>query len=112
MTQSKGVKAREIKGTLDMTRKERILRMVQGLADDVTYEKVMYNLSVMAAVEEGTAQADRGEGTEHDELFRQLEAEWRELESTGRPGRKKTSVKSTAASPKMPRGGQRPSKSA
>jgi hypothetical protein len=58
-----------------MTRKELILRMVEKLPDDVAYDRVIYHLDVMRAVEEGTAQIERGEGIDHEELFTQLLAE-------------------------------------
>jgi hypothetical protein len=59
-----------------MTRKDHILRMVQRMEDDVTYNAVMYQLAVMNGVEIGLEQAKRGEGMEHDEFFKQLESEW------------------------------------
>jgi hypothetical protein len=61
-----------------MTRKERILRLVRRLDDDVTYDRVIYHLSVMKGVEIVLEQADRGELLDHDEVFRQLEEEWHE----------------------------------
>jgi predicted transcriptional regulator len=58
-----------------MTRKEKILRMVQKLPDDVTYDQVMYHLDVMSAIERGLEQAERGEGMDHDDLIASLEEE-------------------------------------
>jgi len=52
--------------------------MVQRQADDVSYEQVMYHLSMMRDIEIGLEQAERGEGTEHEELFRRLEKEWQQ----------------------------------
>jgi hypothetical protein len=58
-----------------MTRKEKILRMVQRLEDDATYDQVIYRLVVMRDIETALDQAERGEGTEHEELFRRLKKE-------------------------------------
>jgi hypothetical protein len=71
-----------------MTRKERILNMLNRLKENVTFDEVIYHLVVMRDIEIGLEQADRGEGTEHDELFRRLEKEWQEdeLKSSGRQG--------------------------
>jgi len=55
-----------------MTRKELILRMVGRLPDDVTYQRVMYHLGVMRAIEVGEEQIARGEVIDHDELFAEL----------------------------------------
>jgi len=83
-----------------MTRKELILRMVERLPDDVTYDRVMYHLDVMKAVETGIEQADRGEGMDHDEFFAQLLAEeCPESESSGRRKPRQTSAKSGSTSP-------------
>src|SRR5262249_47407082 len=58
-----------------MTPKQNVLRFVATLPDDVSYEKILYHLEVMRAIEIGTAQAERGEGTEHDAFFDELLAE-------------------------------------
>jgi hypothetical protein len=58
-----------------MTRKQKILQMIEKLPDDVTYARVVYHLGVMRSIEIGLEQAARGEGLEHDEFFAQLEAE-------------------------------------
>jgi predicted transcriptional regulator len=55
-----------------VTTKDRILRMVQGLSDDVTYKQVIYHLKVMEIIEERVAEADRGELIEHEEVFTRL----------------------------------------
>ena len=55
-----------------MTRKELILRMVAKLPDDVTYDRVMYHLGVMGAVEEGLEDVKHGRLIDHDELFDRL----------------------------------------
>jgi hypothetical protein len=58
-----------------MTPKQRILRFVGQLPDDVTYDRVIYHLHVMRDVETALGEAARGEGIEHEELFAQLLAE-------------------------------------
>jgi hypothetical protein len=55
-----------------MTRKERILNFLQKLPDDVTYDRVLYHVGVMKAVEEALIESERGEGAEHEELFDRL----------------------------------------
>jgi hypothetical protein len=96
----------------ETTRKELILRMLQKLPDDVTYDRVMYHLDVMKAIETGIEQIERGEGIEHEEFVKELrEKGWLdEPESPGPPSPKKTSKKSGAVSvPATPRA--RPSRS-
>ena len=55
-----------------MTRKERILNFLQKLPDDVSYERVLYHVGVMKAIEAALIESERGEGIEHEELFRNL----------------------------------------
>jgi hypothetical protein len=55
-----------------MTRKERILNFVQKLPDDVSYDRVLYHVGVMKAIEAALIESERGEGIEHEELFRRL----------------------------------------
>jgi hypothetical protein len=90
-----------------MTRKERILKMLERQHEDVSYEQVISRLVLMRKVEVALEQADRGEGTEHEELFRRLEKEWQEQESesSGRRRPKQISSKSVASSPKTLREG-------
>ena len=78
-----------------MTRKEMMLRMIERLPDDVTYDRVIYHLDVMRGIEIGSAQADRGEGIEHEELFRQLLGE--ECPAPASSGRRKAKTTSTAS---------------
>jgi hypothetical protein len=84
----------------ETTRKELILRMLQKLPDDVTYDRVIYDLSVMRDIEIGLEQIERGEYITHEELVRDLRAKgWLdEPASCGPPKRKKTSKKSSASS--------------
>ncbi len=58
-----------------MSRKEKIMRMINGLNDDVTYDRVLYHLSLMREVEVSLEQADRGEVIDHDEVMAQSEVE-------------------------------------
>jgi hypothetical protein len=55
-----------------MTRKERILNFIQKLPDDVSYDRVLYHVGVMKAIEAALIESERGEGIEHEELFRRL----------------------------------------
>jgi hypothetical protein len=59
-----------------MTRKDRVLRFVATLPDDVSYERILYHIGVMHAVEQGEADAAAGRLIDHDELFDRLEAEY------------------------------------
>src|SRR4051794_17612273 len=58
-----------------MERKQQILRMIERLPEDVSYDRVMYHLAVMKAVETGMQEIERGEFIDHDELFDELEQE-------------------------------------
>jgi hypothetical protein len=83
-----------------MARKQLILQMIERLPENVSYDRVIYHLTVMKKIEIGLEQAERGEGVEHEEFMRQLEAEeCLESESSGRPPHRKTSAKSGATSP-------------
>jgi hypothetical protein len=64
-----------------MTRKQKILRMIERLPEDVSYERVAYDLSILQDIEIGLEQAARGEGIDHDELFDRLEAELEKAQS-------------------------------
>jgi hypothetical protein len=55
-----------------MTRKERILNFLHKLPDDVSYDRVLYHVGVMKAVEEALIESERDRGTEHEELFDRL----------------------------------------
>jgi hypothetical protein len=55
-----------------MTRKERILNFLEKLPDDVSYERVLYHVSVMKDIEAALIESERGQGTEHEELFSRL----------------------------------------
>ncbi|HZT78828.1 MAG TPA: hypothetical protein VFA26_01290 [Gemmataceae bacterium] len=55
-----------------MAVKEKVLRMVERLPADVTYDRVTYHLEAMQESEIGLGQAERGEVLAHDELMAQL----------------------------------------
>jgi hypothetical protein len=74
-----------------MTRKERILNFLQKLPDDVSYDRVLYHVGVMKAVEEALIESERGEGIEHEELFRRLLSENEKNHLNVAPSRRKRS---------------------
>ncbi|MEN6627696.1 MAG: hypothetical protein ABFD69_15835 [Candidatus Sumerlaeia bacterium] len=49
-----------------MTAKEKVIQTVQQLPDDASIEDVMERLLVLAKIERGLAQADRGETLSHE----------------------------------------------
>ncbi|MCE5228692.1 hypothetical protein LLG95_03745 [bacterium] len=51
-----------------MTAKEKVLKTVQQLPDDATIEDAMERLLMLAKIEKGIAQADRGETVSHQEV--------------------------------------------
>ena len=55
-----------------MTRKERILKIVSKLPDDVSYDQVLYKLGVLRAVEAGTTDMEAGRVMDNDELVDEL----------------------------------------
>jgi hypothetical protein len=55
-----------------MNRKEQILRMIEGLPDDVTYDRVLYHLDVMKHIEQGREDMEKGRVIDHDELFERI----------------------------------------
>jgi len=64
-----------------MTPKEKILRLLEILPEDVTYEQVLYRISVIQSIDIGLEQAARGEVIDHDELFDDLLAEYEEAQN-------------------------------
>jgi len=55
-----------------MSAKQQIMKVLRESSPDLTYEEAIYKLEVLRKIELGTAQLDRGEGIDHDELFDQL----------------------------------------
>lgn len=54
------------------TVKQKILQVVKGLPDSVTFEDAIERLCFLAKVEEGLRQSDAGETVPHTEAVRQL----------------------------------------
>ena len=85
-----------------MTRKEQILRMVGKLPDDVSYERVIYQLDLMKSIEISIEQIERGEGIPHEEFMAELRAKgWLDddtPDSSGPPARKRKSKRYAAKS--------------
>jgi predicted transcriptional regulator len=46
--------------------------MLHLLAVDIDYDRAVASIFVLRRIETGLQQADRGEGTEHEELMREL----------------------------------------
>ena len=55
-----------------MTRKEQLLRMIEKLPDDVSFDRVLYHLEVLQSIEQGTRDMGEGKVIDHDELFDRL----------------------------------------
>jgi len=55
-----------------MTIKQKILALAQQFPDDISFDDAIERLDLLRRIEHGLAQADRGEGIEHDEFMRQL----------------------------------------
>ncbi len=55
-----------------MTTKQKILRMIEKLPENVSYDRVLYHVHTMKKIEIGLQQAERGEVIDHDELFAEL----------------------------------------
>ena len=58
-----------------MTEKEIVLETIGALPDDCSLEDIAERIELIAAVQKGLDQLDRGEGIPHDEVKRQL-ASW------------------------------------
>ena len=54
------------------TVKQKILQVVKGLPDSVTFEDAIERLCFLAKVEEGLRQSDAGDTVPHAEAVRQL----------------------------------------
>jgi len=55
-----------------MTTKELVIEAIRDLPDDAAVEDAMERLLVLAKIERGVAQADRGETISHDEVRRRM----------------------------------------
>ena len=58
-----------------MTIKDKMLQAVQELPDDASIEEAMERLLVLAKIERGIAQADRGETVSH-RIVKDRMAQW------------------------------------
>jgi predicted transcriptional regulator len=55
--------------------RDKVLSMIQRLPPDVTIEKIMEKLYLLAKVERGLRQIDAGQGVPHEEAKRRLRRE-------------------------------------
>jgi hypothetical protein len=55
--------------------KDEVRALLDRLPDTVTLEDIQYHLDVVVKVLE--AEAERGEGIPHEEVFREFEEKWR-----------------------------------
>ncbi len=55
-----------------MTTKQKILGMIERLANDVTYDRVLYHIEVMKELEARLERLDQEPWIDHDEVFRKL----------------------------------------
>jgi hypothetical protein len=58
-----------------MTTKQKILRLVEQLPDDINIDQAIDRLYLLQKIETGLQQARRGEGKDHDEFMKELLAE-------------------------------------
>ena len=58
-----------------MTEKEIVLETIRGLPDNCSIDEIAERIELMAAVQKGLDQLDKGEGVSHDEVKKQL-ASW------------------------------------
>lgn len=65
-----------------MTVKNTIIEMLQRLPDDIDYDRAIESIYVLRRIEIGLQQADRGEGTDHEEFMRELLGDDEEVSST------------------------------
>jgi len=52
--------------------RERMLEVIRELPEDASVDDAIEKLVLLAKIEEGLAQLDRGEGIPHDEVKRRL----------------------------------------
>ncbi len=90
-----------------MTTKQKILRMVERLPEDVTYDRVIYHLDVMKSIEIGLEQIEKGQCLDHDELFEELLRDDEEgQDSLVRTGKGRPQGNKSVHRPKRPKGGR------
>ena len=56
-----------------MTTKEKIIHVINSLADDVTLDEVIDRLYLLRKIEVGIAQANAGDVMDHDDFMDELE---------------------------------------
>jgi hypothetical protein len=52
--------------------KQKILDMLHRQPDDIDYDRAIESIFVLRKIEVGIEQADRGEGTDHEDFMREL----------------------------------------
>ena len=75
-----------------MTNKQRILQMVERWPDDISYDKAIYHMSVLRAIDAGLEDIEAGRTRDFDEVFDELERRCDEEEGQAaivRPSRKR-----------------------
>jgi hypothetical protein len=66
---------RKLSWRLDVATKQQILKAIEGLPDDVSFEDALERLYLLYKIEKGLRQADSGELISQDEA-RQRMAKW------------------------------------
>jgi len=51
-----------------MSAKQKIMKLLRESGPDLTVDQAIYKLEILRRIELGTAQLDRGEGIDHDEI--------------------------------------------
>jgi hypothetical protein len=92
--------------TRDLTVKEKVLRMVERLPEDVTYDRVLYHVEVMKAIEISLEQAGRGEVIPHEQVFAELlDDDAKETDRLDRSGKTTSKRSRTTHRPRRPTSG-------
>ena len=92
----------------DMTVKEKVLRMVERLPDDATYDRVLYHVEVMKEIEERLGELERGEAvlSPHEQVFAELLAdEAKDKDRVDGSGKRRSSGSEAVHRPKRARDG-------
>lgn len=55
-----------------MTTKQKVMKAVQGLPDDASFEDVMERLLFLSKVERGIQQADSGQAIPHEKMRQKM----------------------------------------
>lgn len=62
-----------LRGSLDMSEKEKVLKVIQQLPDNASIEDAMERLLVLVKIERGITQADRGKTITHQDVKNRME---------------------------------------